>query len=65
MDPCGVEVGQGEAGGVTIPVGDMLSDALVRPGDVVALLILREDAAQVRLAEDQRPVEDFAARQIC
>jgi len=28
-------------------------------------LILREDAAQVRLAEDQRPVEDFAARQIC
>jgi hypothetical protein len=27
MDPCAVEVGHGEAGGVTIPVGDMLSDA--------------------------------------
>jgi hypothetical protein len=41
MDPCGVEVGHGEAGGVTICVGDMLSDALVRPGRVVVLLILR------------------------
>jgi hypothetical protein len=26
VDPCGIEVSQGEAGGVMIPVGDMLCD---------------------------------------
>ena len=63
MDPCGVEVGQGEAGGpVTIPVGDTLGDALVRPGNVVVPLILHQDDAEVRLAEDQRPVEELAAQ---
>ena len=40
----------------------MLCDALVRPGNVVVRLIFREDGAQVPLAEDQRPVEDFAAQ---
>jgi hypothetical protein len=52
VDPCGVEVGHGGAGDVTICVGDMLSDALVRPGRVVVRLILHDDGAQVRLAED-------------
>src|SRR5450755_461336 len=32
------------------------------PGGVVVLLILREDGAQVRPAEDQRPVEDLTAQ---
>ena len=40
----------------------MRCDALVRPGSVVVRLIFREDGAQVPLAEDQRPVEDFAAQ---
>jgi hypothetical protein len=31
VDPCGVEVGHGGAGRVTICVGDILGDALVRP----------------------------------
>jgi hypothetical protein len=44
-DPCGVEVDNGGAGGVTICVGDMLSDALVRPGHVVVRLILHKDGA--------------------
>ena len=43
-------------------VGDMLCDALVRPGRVVMRLMLREDGVQVRLAEDQNPVEESAAR---
>jgi hypothetical protein len=60
--PCGVEVGHGGAGRVTICVGDMLGDALVRPGRVVVRLIFREVRTQVRLAVDQRPVEDFAAQ---
>ena len=62
VDPCGVEVGHGGAGRVTICVGDMLSDALVRPGRVVVRLIFGEDGAQVRLAVDQCPVGDFAAQ---
>jgi hypothetical protein len=62
VDPCHVEVGHGDAGGVTICAGDMLIDALVWSGRVVMRLIFREDGAQVRLAEDQRPVEDLAAQ---
>src|ERR1017187_3097357 len=58
----GAGAGQGEAGGGWIPVGDMLCGALVRPGGVVVLLVLREDGAQVRLAEDQRPAGDLAAQ---
>ena len=46
---------------MTAAVGDLLCDALVGPGGVVVRLIFREHGAQVRLAEDQRPVEDFAA----
>jgi hypothetical protein len=62
VDPRGAGVGQGEAGGGRIPAGDMLCGALVRPGGVVVLLVLREDGAQVRLAEDQRPAGDLAAQ---
>src|SRR6266568_2310990 len=61
-DPCGVEVGHGGAGGVTICAGDMLSDALVRPGRVVVRLIFHKDGVQMRLAEDQRPAGYLAAQ---
>ena len=47
VDPCRVEVGHGDPGGITICAGDMLSDALVWPGRVVMRLIFREDGAQV------------------
>jgi hypothetical protein len=57
-----VDVGHGSAERVTVAVGDTLRDTLVRPGRVVVHLIFREDVTQVRLAEDQRPVEDFAAQ---
>jgi hypothetical protein len=62
VDPCGAGVGHGGAGDVTVAAGDVLCDALVRPGGVVVRLIFRENGAQVRLAEDQRPVEDFVAQ---
>ena len=62
MDPFAVEVGNGEVATVVFAVGDALGDALVRPGRVVVRLIFREEGVQVRLAEDQRPVEDFAGR---
>jgi hypothetical protein len=49
-------------GSLTVPVGDVLCDTLVQPGAVVVCLIFREDGEQVPLAEDQRPIEDFAAQ---
>jgi hypothetical protein len=61
VDPCGLEVGHRGAGGVPICVGDMLSDAQVRPGHVVVRLMLHKDAAQMRLTEDPRPIEYLAA----
>jgi hypothetical protein len=42
--------------------GNVLGDALVRPGRVVARLVFGQDRAQVCLAEDQDPVEEFAAQ---
>ena len=62
MDPCNAAVRHGGPGDVTVATGDVLCDSLVRPGGVVVLLVLREDGAQVRLAEDQRPAGDLAAQ---
>ena len=39
-------------------VGDVLGDALVRPGHVVVRLVSGQDCAQVCLAEDQYVVEE-------
>jgi hypothetical protein len=62
VDPSGIEVGHSGARDVTMCAGDVLSNALVRPARVVMRLIPRENRAQVRLAEDQRPVEYLAAQ---
>jgi len=62
VDPCGVEVGHGGAMGGAMVIGDMLRDALVWSGRVVVRLILHEDRVQVCRAEDQDPVEEFAAQ---
>jgi hypothetical protein len=56
--PISVTVVRGMSGSLS---GNVLCDALV-PGRVVVRLILGEDGAQVRVAEDQRRVEDFAAQ---
>ena len=47
---------------VGFAVGGPLVDALVRPGGVVVLLILGQDGAQVRFAEDQHPAQEVAAQ---
>ena len=59
---CVSNFGHGGAGSVTFVVGDVLCDALVRPGSVVARLIFRQNGAQVRLAEDQHPVQKLATQ---
>ena len=61
-DLLSIDVGHHRAGGVTFVGRDALRYALVGPGGVVVVLIFREDGSQVRFAEDQRPVEDFAAQ---
>jgi NAD(P)-dependent dehydrogenase (short-subunit alcohol dehydrogenase family) len=48
-----VEVGDGEVAVAVFACRDPLCDALVRPGRVVAHLVLGQDGAQVALAEDQ------------
>ena len=58
----GVEVGHGGTGRVTIVVGDVLHDALMRPGCVVRRLIFGQDGAQMRLAHDQHPIEYLSAQ---
>ena len=47
---------------MVLSVGDALVEALVRPGGVVVLLVFGQDGAQVRLAENQDAVEEFAAQ---
>ena len=54
--------GHGGARSVGFVVGDALGDALVRPGRVVVRLVLGQDGAQMPLAEDQYPVEEFSAQ---
>jgi hypothetical protein len=62
VDPFGVEVSCGAAKTVTFAVGDVLGDALVRPGRVVVRLVFGQDGAQMCLAKDQDPVKEFAAQ---
>ena len=57
-----VYAGHGGARSVRFAVGDALGDALVRPGRVVVRLVLGQDGAQMPLAEDQHPVEEFSAQ---
>ena len=64
MDPCSAAVRHGGPGDVTVATGDVLCDALVRPGGVVVRLIFRENGAQVRLTKDQRPVPGLRAAQV-
>jgi hypothetical protein len=48
-----VDVGHGGADTVAFVVGNVLRDALVRPGGVVVRLVFGQDGLQVLLAEDQ------------
>jgi len=43
-------------------VGDVLSNALVRPGRIVVRLVLGQDGAQMPFAEDQHAVEQLPAQ---
>ena len=52
VDPSAVEVGNGEVATVVFAVGDALGDALMRPSRVVMRLVLGQDGAQMRLAEN-------------
>src|SRR5882757_6823321 len=54
-------VGCGDAGTGAI-VRDALADALVGTGGVVMLLVLGQNRSQVRLVQDQGPVEDLTAQ---
>src|ERR1039457_4312986 len=61
-DPLGAEVSCGDVGSVVFAVGDALGDALVRPGSVVVHLVLGQDCAQMRVADNQDPVQKLAAQ---
>ncbi len=50
-----VDAGHGGAGSATFAVGDALRDALVRPGRVVARLVLGQDRQQVCLVGREDP----------
>jgi hypothetical protein len=41
-------------------VGDVLADALMWPGGVVVLLVFGQDGSQVRFAEDEATIKEFA-----
>ena len=60
-NPARVEVCCGAARS-GVRVRDALVDALMRPGGVVMLLVLGQDRSQVRLVQDQGPVEDLTAQ---
>src|ERR1039457_3959476 len=55
------EVSCGDAGNGA-RVRDALVDALMGPGGVVMLLVLGQDGAQVRLVQDQGPVEELTVQ---
>jgi hypothetical protein len=61
-DPLDIEVSHGGWGSVVSGIGDMLGNALMRPGAVVVRLVFGQDGAQVGLAEDQHAVEELAAQ---
>jgi hypothetical protein len=62
VDPFALEVGCCDAARVPLAVGDVLGDALVRPGRVVVRLVLGQDGSQVCLAENQHTIEELAAK---
>ena len=49
-------------GGARFIVGDVLGDALVRPGCVVVRPVLGQDGEQMPFAEDQHAVEQLTAQ---
>jgi len=55
------DVGHWGAGSSWFIVGDVLGDALVRPGRVAERLALGQDGAQMPFAEDQHAVEELSA----
>jgi len=61
-DSLGTEVDCRDAGSLAVTAGNPLGDALMWPGRVVVDLVLGQDGAQVRLAEDQHAVEELAAQ---
>src|ERR1019366_373933 len=60
-DPAGAGVCCGDAGSGA-RVRDALVDALMGAGGVVMLLVFGQDGAQVRLVQDQGPVEELTAQ---
>jgi hypothetical protein len=59
-DLADAEVPCDDAARMARAVGDALADALVRPGGVVVLLVFGQNGSQVRFAEDQAAVKEFA-----
>jgi hypothetical protein len=59
--PC-VGVGYGRWLSVRFVGGDVLGDALVRPGRIVVHLVFGQDGTEVCLAEDQHAVQEVAAQ---
>ena len=52
----------GAADTVAFVVGDVLGDALVRPGGVVIRLVSGQDGMQMSLPDDQHTVQEVAAQ---
>jgi hypothetical protein len=61
-DSLDIEVDCCGAGSFALMAWNPLGDALMRPGRVVVELVLDQDGAQMRLTEDQHPVEELAAQ---
>jgi hypothetical protein len=61
-DSLDIEIDWRDARNFALTAGNPLGDALMRPGRVVVDLVLDQEGAQVRLAEDQHAVEELAAQ---
>src|SRR5450631_710916 len=59
-DLADAEVPCDDAGRMVRAAGDALADALVRPAGVAGLLVFGQNGSQVRFAEDQAAVKEFA-----
>jgi hypothetical protein len=60
-DLLSIDLRHRRTGSVTFVARNALRYALVGSGKIV-VLIFRENSTQVRFAEDQRPIQDFAAQ---
>jgi hypothetical protein len=58
VDWLGIEIHFSDAGNFAVTAGNPLGDALMRPPRVAVDLVLGQDGAQVRLAEDRHAVEE-------